>query len=280
MSSNHDHERGAARAETKLRGPWAGAWIACVWLAARPLWAAGAQEPQLEPVGGSDPQREIVELFGKVEARLREIDRLLIDAGAGDVSALEKVGPAGIDEILQKSRQKSEETIQDIDKILELARSMQQPSPSSSGQGSPQSQPGQGEGQSPLDGQSQGNSQRENTPSGPENQGGQQPKPDGNKPDGQGANQPSPEKDGQKPGENGKPSNANSSASDPKNRASGPPPGTGQGSPSSPSDARDRWGDLPVHARDVFRNEGGRDMPVQYREWIDAYYRRLNQKRP
>lgn len=42
-------------------------------------------------------------------------------------------------------------------------------------------------------------------------------------------------------------------------------------------DGKDRWGDLPVHARDVFRAQGGGDMPARYREWIDAYYKRLNQ---
>ena len=38
----------------------------------------------------------------------------------------------------------------------------------------------------------------------------------------------------------------------------------------------DRWGDLPVNARDVFRAQGGTDLPVRYREWIDAYFKRLN----
>jgi hypothetical protein len=40
----------------------------------------------------------------------------------------------------------------------------------------------------------------------------------------------------------------------------------------------ERWGDLPLHARDVFRTEGGADMPALYRDWIDAYYKRLNKK--
>ena len=26
----------------------------------------------------------------------------------------------------------------------------------------------------------------------------------------------------------------------------------------------------------MFRNKGSDDLPVQYRDWIDAYYRRLN----
>jgi hypothetical protein len=46
------------------------------------------------------------------------------------------------------------------------------------------------------------------------------------------------------------------------------------------SDRKDAWGFLPVHVRDVFRAQGGGDMPAQYREWIDAYYRRLNKQRP
>jgi hypothetical protein len=27
--------------------------------------------------------------------------------------------------------------------------------------------------------------------------------------------------------------------------------------------------------RDVFRTQGGGDMPAKYRDWIDAYYRRM-----
>jgi hypothetical protein len=31
-----------------------------------------------------------------------------------------------------------------------------------------------------------------------------------------------------------------------------------------------------MNARDVFRSQGGSDLPVRYRDWIDAYYKRLN----
>ncbi|MCY2960284.1 MAG: hypothetical protein NTY35_08960 [Planctomycetota bacterium] len=41
----------------------------------------------------------------------------------------------------------------------------------------------------------------------------------------------------------------------------------------------ERWGDLPVQVREVFRNHGGGDFPPYYRDWIDQYYRRLNAKR-
>lgn len=45
------------------------------------------------------------------------------------------------------------------------------------------------------------------------------------------------------------------------------------------ANAADRWGELPVYARDVFRAQGGGDFPAAYREFIDAYYRRLNKPR-
>ncbi len=38
------------------------------------------------------------------------------------------------------------------------------------------------------------------------------------------------------------------------------------------------WGELPIHLRDIFRAEGGVDVPAQYRDWIDSYYRRLNRR--
>lgn len=45
------------------------------------------------------------------------------------------------------------------------------------------------------------------------------------------------------------------------------------------ADPADRWGDLPLHVREVFRVEGASDIPPRYRDWIDAYYRRLNKDR-
>ena len=69
-----------------------------------------------------------------------------------------------------------------------------------------------------------------------------------------------------------------SPSTDPTNRLGSEPPTdpTGAGSPHDP--AGDRWGDLPVHVQDVFRGEDSEQMPARYREWIDAYYRRLNQR--
>ncbi|MCC7172169.1 MAG: hypothetical protein IT459_17115 [Planctomycetes bacterium] len=44
-------------------------------------------------------------------------------------------------------------------------------------------------------------------------------------------------------------------------------------------DERERWGELPQHARDVFVTEGDDDLPPRYRAWIDEYYRRMNRSR-
>ena len=60
-----------------------------------------------------------------------------------------------------------------------------------------------------------------------------------------------------------------------KNAPAAAPP-TGEKERARVPDLQDRWGDLPIQVREVFRNQGGSDLPPQYRDWIDAYYRRLN----
>lgn len=56
----------------------------------------------------------------------------------------------------------------------------------------------------------------------------------------------------------------------------GKPPASATDRRAAAADPAERWGDLPEKARDVFRSQGGANLPVRYREWIDAYYRRLN----
>jgi hypothetical protein len=63
------------------------------------------------------------------------------------------------------------------------------------------------------------------------------------------------------------------------NQESSPPGKTAGADPATRADARDSWGTLPEHVRDIFRTQGGGDMPARYREWIDAYYKRLNKER-
>ena len=75
-----------------------------------------------------DEHAEMERLIGVVELRLREIDRLLDDASAGDASSLAKIasgeaksGLAAIDELLKASRSSAQQVVTDIDRILELA---------------------------------------------------------------------------------------------------------------------------------------------------------------
>ena len=221
-------------------------------------------EPTPAPLEGTSAQdsaqEELRELFQKVERRLREIDRLLGDAGAGDVSKLEGVGKSGIVELLQTARERQGQVIEDFDRMLEIAK--QFGPTSESGGGGPAQQQGQAQGQSPLDKPGEQTTQREGTPSQP--QGGkpepQQPKP--------GQDQPGEQRPDDAQGEPKDP--RASRDTDPKNTPGGPQGAQPTDAPQHPADGVDRWGDLPVHARDVFRAEGGGEA--------DAHFLRLRRR--
>jgi len=248
--------------------------------------ASALQDP--EPEGENVPielpgmvdqaQEEMLQLFRDIEQNLRKVDILLSDAGAGDTSGLEEVEEAGIGRLLEDSRDRSEQVLKDIDRLLELAEQAgQQQSSSSSGSQSEQSQ-SQPQGSSSSQGSSQGGQQttrREQTPERPgEELSGQTPG-EGEQPEGQqpGEQEQQPNQQGERPSDSPEQSNT-----DPSQRPANEPPKdpTGAGSPDDP--ASDRWGDLPVHVQDVFRGEDAEEMPPRYREWIDAYYRRLNRR--
>lgn len=80
---------------------------------------------------------------------------------------------------------------------------------------------------------------------------------------------PEPGKDGQRP------DSPEPNPLEGENRP-GTPPQAEQGRPIPASLDAERWGELPPRVREVFRNAGSRDVPVRYRDWIDAYYRRLS----
>ena len=146
-----------------------------LFLAALAL-ASPAQEPtvpppQPRPQIGPEPQGppqatpeedEMLRLFGQVERRMREIDRLLYDASAGRAPG--KIEESGIDKLLKRGRESSQQVLDDIDKILELAmqraqeQQQQQQQSNNGGQGGQQGK----QGQSPLD------QQRGDSPSGSE----------------------------------------------------------------------------------------------------------------
>ncbi|MBL8858820.1 MAG: hypothetical protein JNL28_09965 [Planctomycetes bacterium] len=99
-------------------------WLAgALMLVIAPTLLVSAQDKEtvLRPTLTDDPHQQMNELIGKVELRLREINDLLNDAAAGKRDALGAVGSSGIDEILKASRERARQSVEDIDKILELA---------------------------------------------------------------------------------------------------------------------------------------------------------------
>ena len=239
---------------------------AAIGLAGAPLLTpapaqVGPEHPPLPGGGGpgaggeQQARQEMMELFGKVETRLKEIDALLYDASAGQ-SGLAGADETVIGELLQQSSSKSEEVLSGIDRILEIASQF------GSGQGGSCQSAMQEGGDSPLDKRSQGEQgEKEKTP---------EIGPDGERPE-----QQQPES---QPGQE-QPDSPRESLAPPENRDAASAPPQGETGRVEVTDSAERWGDLPVHVRDLFRSEGGRDMPAQYRDWIDGYYRRLNKRR-
>lgn len=89
-------------------------------------------------------------------------------------------------------------------------------------------------------------------------------------------------------GEKNKPSDEQSQDGEPRNNQPDRPGGRkdygdeavkgAQAVAQRSSDDVEIWGNLPIHLRDIFRAEGQGDMPARYRDWIDSYYRRLNER--
>ncbi len=211
-------------------------------------------------------QQEMIRLFHEVERTLAAIDLELYDASAGRIPMPEGK-ESGIERLLRSNGSKSDQAVTGIERILEIAESMGQ-SCSSCMKPGQQPKPGQ-EGKSPLDQERQrGPSQGEKTPDAPKPEPeGEQPGEQGQKPD-----QSKPKPDGQ----------------DPLEGAKNPPPGENvpssprvdaNGNPIEPGADADRWGALPERVQQVFQNQITDDLPLQYRDWIDSYYRRLNRSR-
>jgi hypothetical protein len=205
-----------------------------------------------------DPQQEMIRIFHEVERTLESIDIELFDASAGRIPMPEGK-ESGIERLLRSHGEKSDQAVAGIERILELAQQMG--GSCKNGMAGQQGNPKPG--QSPLDQERQrGPTEGEKTPEAPkpgeqEKQGEQpgQPKPEGETPDDGGENPPA--------GEN-VPSAPRSDES---------------GEPVAPGGDADRWGALPERVQRVFNNQITDDLPIQYRDWIDSYYRRLNKVR-
>jgi len=228
--------------------------------------------------GGGDSRAELQELFAKVEKRLNRMSDLLGAASAGDTRVLSELGGAGIDELIrgaespppagaaaglgtlvEATRGHGKVLLEEIDRVLEIAREQNESGSPSSGSGQSQGAPKPG-GKDPQQGQTPENSQQM--------QGQSAPKP-GEKEQGD-----KPEKDGQTPSSNGE-----NPPETPEQRAGTPPVAGEIGAPSGEGEGG-QWGDLPVHVRKVFRNGVSEDVPPQYRDWIDAYHRKLKSRAP
>lgn len=257
-------------------------FAAALWLLAPALFGARqtapgqgpeppAPAPAPEEAAAGDPQAEMLRLFHRIEVRLGEIDELLAEAAAGDPSRIREAEAAGIDELLRRTIESGRRNIEDIDRIIDLARQMGSQQSSGGGMGQRQGgQPSEGEGgRSPLDRGPQSTG-REATPEGP---GGEQPQgaQPGNEPGGERA-------EGEQPPDGGGRPRGDQAAGDPdpQNREGDGPSEGERGEAARTDPGVDRWGELPVHVRDVFRTRDTGDLPPRYRDWIDAYYRRLN----
>jgi len=222
------------------------------------------QEPEpglLERMGMDSPQEEMKRLFHEVELTLHAIDVELSDAGAGDIPLAEGK-ESGMDKLLRSTREKGQNAVDGIDRILEIAQQLSGQSSGSCmrsmmGQGEPKSS-----GESPLDQERQrGPTQGEKTPEAPQ----------GEKPQGEGKD-PKPEPRGERPDDKGP--NPLTGKNQPA-----PPPVDEGGAPVPGVDDAERWGTLPERVQQVFKNQITDDLPIQYRDWIDSYYRRLNRVR-
>jgi len=195
---------------------------------------------------------ELTKLFRRVERNLTGIDQMLNDASAGDV-ALEEVQDSGLDDLLLRTQSTSQAVVSDIDKILELARK--------AGSCSKCLKPGDGSCSKPGDG---------NPKDSPlDRQRSSLPRDDEETPE-----QPSEADAPEKNERDGRPESPAASHDDGETRPGADfNPKTGE--PVLNASDSDEWGILPPKIQEVFRNEGSGDVPVQYRDWIDAYYRRL-----
>ena len=96
--------------------------------------AAFQGPPPPQPLQGPESHGErgdlhgqMIRLIGEVELRLGQIDALLFDASANESPRAPGAG-GGLAERLERARARSRRVLDDIDKILELARSHSDPS--------------------------------------------------------------------------------------------------------------------------------------------------------
>lgn len=242
-------------------------------------------EPQEQPEQGildrprsaQDAQAQIQELFNRIEKNLRSIDDLLFEAAGSEDVAMEDAEQWR--SWIMDSQAKSQEVLNDIDKLLEISQQMSSQSRgrSSSSQGQGQQSPESSEqGQSPLDQQRQGSQRRQE--GGSQQNSGQQPEgqtdqgdPQNSKGDQKGGQQ------GEEPGQQGQPKDGR--AGGPESQQSGDQAqANGERGSASAAGGLEPWGELPPRVQEIFSNQNTQDAPLLYRDWIDSYYRRVSRE--
>ena len=203
-----------------------------------------------------DSAAEIIELFKQVDEKMKAIDAILFDIGAGELPLAAPEG-SGLGDLLSLTKGASDDVVRDIDKILKIADEMSK-SQSKSGQ-SGSAKPGQkGQAEKPKEGEGE----KKDGSDPPKEQG--QEGEDGSKP-----------KDKEGAQEEGEPKSEKESDDTAQNSPNG---GTSNAKLGAGSQANrsERWGELPERLRETFRTQGGEDLPLFYRDWIESYYRHLN----
>lgn len=242
--------------------------------------------PLRPPGGAGGPEAELRELFLKVDKRLKRSTELLWEASSGDGSGADQIGSARIDELireaeaarsrarsgieklLEASRRQNQAASDEIERILQIAAENGSQSSSSS---SSSSQQQQSSSQPPQQGQTPSGSRREEKGEQPGEQPGEQ---QGEQQQGQEQQQEQGEQ------ENGDRPDDNRASDDPPEDSTGGDPRESETGAAARPNGVEEWGDLPVHLRKVFQNRVSDDVPPRYRDWIDAYYGRLNRSTP
>ena len=75
--------------------------------------------------GAEDPHEQMRKLIGEVETRLRQIDKLLLDAGSAQRPAAGS--PPSAAELVKRSQEEGRQVVEAIDKILEIANTPHHP---------------------------------------------------------------------------------------------------------------------------------------------------------
>jgi hypothetical protein len=264
--------RSLSRLRRRLIGSTsAGAALVLLLLVSPPRAAAQDLDPDgpLPPIvptrQADSAEAELRRLFVEVERSLRRIDDMLFEAAAGD-APLDGEFDSGLAELIDQTLSQSREAVSGMDRILEVAEELSRQQQQQQGQGQGQD----GSGSRPNQQRPDGEGQRGDAPRREQEGGREQPAPELD-PGAQPEPEPGADPSGGRPDQPG-------DAGQPPHQQRGQLGDDAAGEPNRPPPASDPWGDLPPRVQEVFRSQASDDMPPAYRDWIEAYHRRLSRR--